>query len=150
MPWSAQIHTGFPVPRTTWDASRVLSDFAYRTITVYGAPFQMLLLSPHNPTLRSRNPLMQASRFSLFPFRSPLLGESHVFYFPEATEMVQFAPFASLRLCGHLRMMQHDLHRVAPFGNPRIKGCLHVPEDSRSLPRPSSPSCAKASTVRPL
>ena len=64
--------------------------------------------------------------------------------------MVQFAPFASFRLYIHLKIMQHDLHWVAQFGNPRIKGCLHLPEAYRSLPRPSSPSCAKASTVRPL
>jgi hypothetical protein len=44
----------------------------------------------------------------------------------------------------------HDGVRVAPFGNPRIKGCLHLPGAYRSLPRPSSPAGAKASTVRPL
>ena len=64
--------------------------------------------------------------------------------------MVQFAPLASPGLCVHPGMIQHDLYQVAPFGNPRIKGCLHLPEAYRSLPRPSSPSCAKASTVRPL
>ena len=36
---------------------------------------------------------------------------------------------------------------VAPFGNLRIKGRLHLPEAYRSLPRPSSPPRAKASTV---
>ena len=38
---------------------------------------------------------------------------------------------------------------VAPFGNPRVEACLRLTEAYRSLPRPSSPSCAKASTVRP-
>jgi hypothetical protein len=38
---------------------------------------------------------------------------------------------------------------VAPFGNPRVKACLRLTEAYRSLPRPSSPFCAKASTVRP-
>ena len=38
---------------------------------------------------------------------------------------------------------------VAPFGNLRVKACLRLTEAYRSLPRPSSPSCAKASTVRP-
>jgi hypothetical protein len=37
---------------------------------------------------------------------------------------------------------------VPPFGNLRIKGCLHLPEAYRSLPRPSSPLRAKASPVR--
>ena len=39
--------------------------------------------------------------------------------------------------------------RVAPFGNLRIKGYLHLPEAYRSLSRPSSPPRAKASTVCP-
>ena len=94
MPWSAQIHTGFLVPRITWDASKVLKDFAKRTFTCYGAPFQTLLLFSYNPTLRSRNPPVQALKFSLFPFRSPLLRESHVFSFPVGTEMFQFATLA--------------------------------------------------------
>jgi hypothetical protein len=38
---------------------------------------------------------------------------------------------------------------VAPFGDLRVKACLRLTEAYRSLPRPSSPACAKASTVRP-
>ena len=41
-------------------------------------------------------------------------------------------------------------YRVVPFGNPRIKGHLHLPGAYRSLSRPSSPVRAKASTVRPF
>ena len=95
MPWSAQIHTGFLVPRITWDASKVLKDFAKRTFTCYGVPFQTLLISSYNPMLRSRNPPVQALKFSLFPFRSPLLRESHLFSFPAATKMFQFTALAS-------------------------------------------------------
>lgn len=36
------------------------------------------------------------------------------------------------------------------FGHPRIKGCMLLPEAYRSLPRPSSPSQAKSSTIRRL
>ena len=39
--------------------------------------------------------------------------------------------------------------RVAPFGNPRVKGYLHLVVDYRGLSRPSSPPRAKASTARP-
>ena len=94
-PWSGQIHTGLPVPRTTWDASRVLENFVYRSITFFGAPSQTLLLFSYNPTLRSRNPVQQAERFSLFPLRSPLLRESHAFSSPVATKMFQFTTLAS-------------------------------------------------------
>ena len=38
--------------------------------------------------------------------------------------------------------------RVAPFGYVRINSCLQIPGPFRSLPRPSSPAEAKASSVR--
>jgi hypothetical protein len=38
---------------------------------------------------------------------------------------------------------------VAPFGDPRVEACLQLTEAYRSLPRPSSPTNAKASTMRP-
>src|SRR5437588_12458512 len=59
--------------------------------------------------------------------------------------MFQFPGFASpLR-----EMIGLAADRVAPFGNPGITACLQLPQAYRSLPRPSSPPCAKASTVRP-
>jgi hypothetical protein len=39
--WSRLIHTGFHVPRITWDNSRGSEIFAYRTVTVFGRPFQI-------------------------------------------------------------------------------------------------------------
>ena len=48
--------------------------------------------------------------------------------------------------------MQDDTsskYRVVPFGNPRIKGHLHLPAAYRSLSRPSSALSAKASSLRP-
>ena len=42
------------------------------------------------------------------------------------------------------------LHRVSPFGNPRIKAHLRLPEAYRSLSRPSSALSAKAFPLRPL
>src|SRR6266852_853241 len=58
--------------------------------------------------------------------------------------MFQFPGFASpLR-----EMIDLAVDRVSPFGNPGITACLQLPQAYRSLPRPSSPPCAKASTVR--
>ena len=63
--------------------------------------------------------------------------------------------------CGYLdvsvpRVRLHAPHgcrdrsrRVAPFGNPRIRGYLLHPAAYRSLSRPSSPPRAKASPMRP-
>ena len=52
-----------------------------------------------------------------------------------------FAPFRVIRLAAD---------RVAPFGDPGINACVQLPQAYRSLPRPSSPVRAKASTDRPF
>ena len=79
--------------------------------------------------------------------RSPLLAESLLMSVPPGTEMFQFPGFASRPYefgprspCGG----------VSPFGHPRINDCSHLPAAYRSVPRPSSPLGAKASTKCPL
>ena len=62
--------------------------------------------------------------------------------------MFQFARFASGPYVFGVRILRHDPEGVPPFGNPRIEACVPLPEAYRSLPRPSSPLGAKASTVR--
>ena len=83
-------------------------------------------------------------RFGLFPFRSPLLGESLLFSFPPTTGMFRFVGFASM-----IHGCRALARRVAPFGHLRINGRSRLPADFRGLPRPSSPPGAKASSVRP-
>ncbi len=56
--------------------------------------------------------------------------------------------FSSLRL-PTLRYNTSSMYWVVPFGNPRVKGHLHLYAAYRSLSRPSSPLRAKASTIRP-
>ena len=91
----------------------------------------------------------QAAWFRLFPFRSPLLRESLVwFLILRVPEMFHFPWFRSKALLIQTLVSRHDTGRVAPFGNLRIKACLPLPEAYRSLPRPSSPADAKASIVR--
>ena len=50
-------------------------------------------------------------------------------------------------------MITHDqdnrIRWVSPFGNRGIKACSQLPHAYRSVPRPSSPVCAKASTNCP-
>ena len=75
-------------------------------------------------------------RFGLVPVRSPLLGESLLFSLPGGTKMFQFPPFASPKFIGDDRPSGG---RVVPFGDPRVKGHLHLTADYRSLSRPSSP-----------
>ena len=64
--------------------------------------------------------------------------------------MFQFPLFALLYLYIRYEVCRHDSARVAPFGYPRIIDCLHLTEAFRSLPRPSSALCTKASTMCPL
>jgi hypothetical protein len=56
--------------------------YPYRAVTVSGAPFQAL-------------PVRNVLATGLVRVRSPLLAESLLMSFPPATEMVQFAGFAS-------------------------------------------------------
>ena len=65
--------------------------------------------------------------------------------FPPATEMFQFAGFASTLFKGRYRFKRW----VSPFGDLRITGCSPLPEAFRRVPRPSSPLGAKASTKCP-
>jgi hypothetical protein len=126
--------------------------FVYRTVTFFGEPFQTLRLDNRFVTPYERAPQprqAEAHRFGLFRVRSPLLTESRLISLPRGTEMVHFPRFAPTSLCIQLVVTRHDSGGVAPFGNPRIKACLPLPEAYRCLPRPSSPLCAKASTVNP-
>jgi len=79
--------------------------------------------------------------------RSPLLTESRLMSFPPATEMFQFAGFASSSygFTERCRISGGFPH----IGNPRIKACSRLPGAYRSVPRPSSPSGTKASTKCP-
>ena len=78
--------------------------------------------------------------------RSPLLTESRLMSFPPGTEMFQFPGFAS---CSYGFRTRSPCGGVAPFGYLRIKVCSRLPEAFRSVPRPSSPLSAKASTKCP-
>jgi len=66
--------------------------------------------------------------------------------FPPGTEMFQFPGFASPSY-GFRRRSSYE--GVAPFGDRRIKACSQLPDAFRSVPRPSSPLGAKASTKCP-
>jgi hypothetical protein len=66
--------------------------------------------------------------------------------FPPGTEMFQFPGFASTPYVFRCRS---PCGGVSPFGHPRINDRSHLPAAFRSVPRPSSPLGAKASTERP-
>ena len=130
--------------------------FVYRTFTFCGPTSQTVRLAcwfltprPCGPLDPTTPPHASVLGFRLFPFRSPLLRESRLLSLPRGNEMFQFPPLAPSRLCIQRVVTGHDSRRVSPFGHPRVEDCLRLTEAYRSLPRPSSPSRAKASTVRP-
>ena len=109
------------------------SGFPYGAVTRSGPPFQTL-------------PVPKTQATGLVRFRSPLLTESRLMSFPPATEMFQFAGFASLT---YEFSQGYPRGWVAPFGDPGINDRSHLPRAFRSVPRPSSPLSAKASTRCP-
>ena len=117
------------IPRASWySGSRPLCS-AFRLRGFY----PLSLTFPGNstrPDFDSAGPQPRkagASRFGLCPLRSPLLWASRLISLPPGTEMFHFPGLASLGLCIQLRMMGHDSHRVSPFRNHRIVGCLAPP-----------------------
>ena len=100
------------------------SFYTYGAITLYGQAFQLVLL---------------VSLHGLVRVRSPLLAEYRLISFPLGTEMFHFPRFAPAE-AGTLNGW------VSPFGHSRIKACSQLPVTFRSVPRPSSPPTAKAST----
>ena len=128
--WSPHLQTGFHVSRPTQGHTRFLP---VRDSHPLRSPFPE----------RSGS---YACATGLVRFRSPLLTESRLMSFPPATEMFQFAGFAS-RPYGF--RSRSPCGGVAPFGDPRIKECSPLPAAYRSVLRPSSPLGAKASTKCP-
>jgi hypothetical protein len=128
--WSPHVRTGFHVPRPTRGS--------IGTLRLRGC-------HPLRPAFPGRS---ASSRWTtgLLRFRSPLLAESRLMSFPPGTEMFQFPGFAS-RAYGFGAGYPEGW--VAPFGHPRINDRSHLPAAFRSVPRPSSPLGAKASTGRP-
>jgi hypothetical protein len=81
----------------------------------------------------------------LVPFRSPLLRESRLISFPPVTEMFQFTGFAP-----HTYLFSVQYLLRGGFPHSEIAGSkvvCHLADAYRRLPRPSSPSTAKASTM---
>ena len=126
------------------------SGFPYGAVTRYGPPFQTL-------------PVPKSTATGLVRFRSPLLAESRLMSVPPATEMFQFAGFASrtyefsagypqeLPLAGglpHSEIPGSTIARISPglFAACRVLHRLSVPRHppdalhSRSITRDAHPA----------
>src|SRR5262249_19144127 len=105
-------------------------------------------IRPRNPDDATPTGLTR-HRFRLFPVRSPLLGKSRTcFLFLELLRCFSWLrwPYTAMDSpCTGEGLPR----RVSPFGHRRVEACLQLTAAFRSLPRPSSPADAKASTIGP-
>ena len=145
--WSRRIRAEFLVLRVTQDAAKP------RFASFTGLSPSMVELSRtfysrsryYGVVLQPRTYIAICAVWALPRSLATTGGIIRLFSLPLGTKMFQFPRFASI-----LGMDNYPSGNwVVPFGNPRIKGHLHLPTAYRSLSRPSSPPRAKASTRRP-
>ena len=136
----------FTCPAVLWIRPSPLN-FAYRTLTLYGAPSHTLQLALRITcdvrTPQILLPMVWPAPISL----ATTFGISFdVFSSPYLDVSVQAVPYVRLFDSTHADWILSS--RVTPFGNLRIKGYLLLPEAYRSLSRPSSAPDAKAFPLR--
>ena len=95
--WSPRIRTGFHVSRPTWDPGRPGLGFRLRGFHPLRPDVPVRSPSLPGAMSRSRDPEVQAPRFGLARFRSPLLARSRLISSPRGTEMFHFPRSRSLR-----------------------------------------------------
>ena len=127
--------------------SWLLSVFAYETLTLFGGPSHVLLLTFSIPSaVRTPKVLL----LSVWPLPRSLATTSgisvDVFSSPYLDVSVQAVPYVLLFDLQHVDTVLP--YRVSPFGYLRINAYLQLPEAFRSLSRPSSAPDAKAFPLR--
>ena len=162
--WSPLLRTGFHVPGPTQGPPPgSIPGCAYGALTLCRRPSHAVRL-----------PWMDPRRERQLPGGRPCNPGGGIGWRPPARRFGRRSPFAR-RYSGNLAVdffssgyldvsvprvvlpqgmrsqggCQDYSWRVRPFGDPRVEGCVPLTADYRSLPRPSSASCAKASAVRP-
>ena len=126
--------------------------FVYASVTLYGSTFQRIRLTTRLVTLLLRTlqpPIHRnATGLGYSEFARHYYRNRGFFLFLQVLRW-----FTSLSLLMPAYVFSGMYYGFAivgfPFGNLRINACVRLPEAYRSLPRPSSPDSAKASTVRP-
>ena len=96
-------------------------------VTPPPAPARRRRMTPQQPQGRNAQGLARPW-FGLFPFRSPLLGESRFLSFPAGTKMCQFPALAPAPYLFRRRYPSIYLGWVAPFGHLRITASGSYPE----------------------
>ena len=127
--------------------SWLLSVFAYETLTLFGGPSHVLLLTFSIPSAVRTPKVLLLSVWPLPRSLATTCGISvDVFSSPYLDVSVQAVPYVLLFDSQHVDAVLP--HRVSPFGYLRINAHLQLPEAFRSLSRPSSAPDAKAFPLR--
>ena len=127
--------------------SWLLSVFAYETLTLFGGPSHVLLLTFSIPSAVRTPKVLLLSVWPLPRSLATTCGISVDFFSsPYLDVSVQAVPRVHLFCSVHADTVLPC--RVAPFGNLRIIAYLQLPEAYRSLSRPSSAPDAKAFPLR--
>ena len=142
--WSPRIQSRFHVTRPTQGTLQRQQAFAYGSVTLYGRPFQIVLLADCliTPVEGPTTPKWKPLRFGLFPVRSPLLRKSIFLSFPAGTEMFQFSAFATRDLWIQSRSVRASRDHHLFDGYP---GLIAVFRALQSLLTPRHPPCALCS-----
>jgi hypothetical protein len=126
--WSPRLPTGFPVSRGTQDPNAVMLRCGNGTLTRSGRAFQRVSLPSTAVAVGPTTPYFpKETWFGLLPVRSPLLRESQLISFRQATEMFQFACCPRSCLCIQHAVSRHHSGWVAPFGYSRLSACMQLP-----------------------
>ena len=125
---------------------RWYADFIYRPVTFYGGVFQ----APSTIVVPSVSAVLQPwkglnlSSLGSSPFARHYLGNHVCFLFHRLLRCFSWPGLPPEQV----RDTISSIWWVAPLGDLRMDGYLHLPEAYRSLSRPSSPLRAKASAMR--
>ena len=148
--WSPRIRTGFHVSRPTWDPGRPRLGFRLRGFHPLRPDLPVRSPSLPGAMSRSRNPGMQAFRFGLTRFRSPLLARSRLLSFPRGTEMFHFPRSSSSGTIEFIPGCHASRHGGLPHsdtsGSKPVDGSPEIFAVCRVLLRlvmPRHPSCAR-------
>lgn len=139
--WSPRLHARLLGSGVTQELYyTVCMIFAYRAITVYGAPFQRTSTDFALRVRRSYNP--GPTRRPVWPVPVSLATTRGIsFDFSSSGYLDVSVPL----VCSACAVTGLASGRVSPFGHLGINACVPLPQAYRSLPRPSSPLCAQAS-----
>ena len=150
--WSWQIHTKFHELRATRDHPKEDAQVSPTGLSPSTAghpkPVRLPNTFYHSPPARTEpakeaipqprerntHPAITRPRFSLLPFRSPLLRESQMFSTPTGTKMFHFPASPPHALYIQTAATPHNECQVTPFGNPRITAWLPAPRGISQTP----------------